>query len=115
MLFAFLIIFFFYPETKGVRILLHPCSKLLSAIAEELHPQSRLTCFMQITLEEVEVVFGSGAGQFVKQALGRRGSIRGEIHESGSESEETTNPAKGNAVVLNDIPKPTKRLVSNGM
>jgi hypothetical protein len=40
MLFAFIIIFLFYPETKG------------------------------ITLEEVEIVFGTGAGRMVKQALG---------------------------------------------
>ena len=64
----------------------------------------------QITLEEVEVVFGSGAGTYVKQALGRRSSIT----ETASDSDEGHNPAEGNAVVLNDIPKPTKRLMHMG-
>ncbi len=45
MLFAFTVIYFTYPETKG------------------------------LTLEEVEIVFGTGAGQRVKEALGQASPV----------------------------------------
>lgn len=75
MLFAFLVIYFTYPETKG------------------------------ITLEEVEVVFGSGAGARVKQALGRR---RASIEGVEAEDEDADNKA----VTLNEIPKLARRHMS---
>lgn len=55
----------------------------------------------QITLEEVEIVFGSGAGVYVRQALGRRSSV----HESG----DSEDGLDGNAVTLNAVPKVVKR------
>lgn len=75
MLVAFLVIFFTYPETKG------------------------------ITLEEVEVVFGSGAGGVVKQALGRRRAASIDGVEAGSGD----NDSDDQAVTLSHIPKLTQR------
>ena len=95
MLFAFLIVFFFYPETKGVRSL--PTLKLRT---------SELTLNHQITLEEVEVVFGSGAGAVVKNALGRRASVTsgGVVPAESPTEDEATGTFKG-------VPKATRRLV----
>ena len=96
MLFAFLIIFFFYPETKGVS----PVSTMSLRISE-------LTLNHQITLEEVEVVFGSGAGAVVKQALGRRAST---THDSVDAAESPTE--EGNVATLDKVPKATRRLLN---
>ena len=51
MAFAFIVIYLFYPETKG------------------------------ITLEEVEIVFGTGAGNMVKRALGVQSTARHSVRE----------------------------------
>lgn len=60
---------------------------------------------MQITLEEVEVVFGSGAGARVKQAMGmRRASLV--AHEVMGSSDEDL---PDQAVTLNGLPKLTRR------
>jgi hypothetical protein len=65
---------------------------------------------LQITLEEVEVVFGSGAGARVKQAMGRR---RESIEEMDgititNRSEEIM---PDEATTLNHIPKFAKKRI----
>lgn len=64
MAFAFSVIYFTYPETKGVSFS-SACSRRLGISTDE----------RQLTLEEVEVVFGTGAGQRVKEALGHASPI----------------------------------------
>ncbi len=90
MLVAFLTVFFFYPETKGVSSDL--CVTLSTTAADTI---------FQITLEEVEVVFGSGAGVFVRQALGRRASV--------ADPNDSDGPIEGNAVTLNAVPQFTRK------
>ena len=72
-----------------------------------------LTSISQITLEEVEVVFGSGAGSVVKQALARRGSLTNyEGHElTGSFGDSPSPTEEYETGTLKSVPKATRRLV----
>ena len=65
---------------------------------------------MQITLEEVEVVFGSGAGARVRSALGQRRAIEGFDVESDGEPNGTNGADK--VVTLEAIPKIARRHMS---
>lgn len=66
------------------------------------HSTEKLTQHVsQITLEEVEVVFGSGAGTYVRQALGRRSSVH--------ERNDSDSSIEGNAVTYNAVPKLAKK------